>query len=79
MKVTSIFLLCALALLSLSGNTRADSLGRRAQCNNQVRGCTKNYNPVCGTDGNTYSNECVLCMENQKRQTPVLIKKSGPC
>ncbi|XP_062045710.1 serine protease inhibitor Kazal-type 1 [Lepus europaeus] len=79
MKVTVIFLLGALALLSLSGNTRADSLGRMANCNNEVTGCPRNYNPVCGTDGNTYSNECMLCTENQKRQIPVLIRKSGPC
>ncbi|XP_029797706.1 serine protease inhibitor Kazal-type 1 [Suricata suricatta] len=79
MKVTSIFLLCALALLGLSGNTRAAMPGREANCNSQVTGCTKIYNPVCGTDGKTYSNECVLCVENQKRQILVLIQKSGPC
>ncbi|XP_039100440.1 serine protease inhibitor Kazal-type 1 [Hyaena hyaena] len=79
MKVTSILLLCALALLGFSGNTRADTPGREANCNTQVIGCTRIYNPVCGTDGKTYSNECMLCVENEKRQIPVLIKKSGPC
>ncbi|XP_008049908.1 serine protease inhibitor Kazal-type 1 [Carlito syrichta] len=79
MKVTAIFLLSALALFTLSGNTRADSPGRKANCNNEVNGCNKIYNPVCGTDGITYSNECMLCLENQKRQIPVLIQKSGPC
>ncbi|KAM4869305.1 serine protease inhibitor Kazal-type 1 [Urocitellus parryii] len=79
MKLTSIFLLCALALLSLSGNTEAGSQGRKANCNNAITGCTKIYDPVCGNDGNTYTNECMLCLENQKRQIPILIKKSGPC
>ncbi|XP_008580919.1 PREDICTED: pancreatic secretory trypsin inhibitor [Galeopterus variegatus] len=79
MKIASIFLLSALALLSLSGNTGADSLGKKANCNNEFNKCTKIYNPVCGTDGNTYSNECMLCLENKKRQIPVLIQKSGPC
>ncbi|KAL2779185.1 serine protease inhibitor Kazal-type 1 precursor [Daubentonia madagascariensis] len=78
MKVTGIFLLSVLALLSLSGNSRADFPARKPNCR-EVSGCSKVYDPVCGTDGNTYSNECNLCFENKKHQIPVLIQKHGPC
>ncbi|KFQ84827.1 Pancreatic secretory trypsin inhibitor, partial [Phoenicopterus ruber ruber] len=28
------------------------------------KGCTKIFDPVCGTDNVLYGNECLLCFQN---------------
>ncbi|KAM4617841.1 serine protease inhibitor Kazal-type 1-like [Discoglossus pictus] len=42
-------------------------------------GCKIEYNPVCGSDGNTYASECHLCKENEERTIKVLIQLRGHC
>lgn len=38
----------------------------QAACGNYDirKGCTKNFDPVCGTDNVLYGNECLLCVQN---------------
>uniref|UniRef100_A0A8C0W9A6 Kazal-like domain-containing protein n=1 Tax=Castor canadensis TaxID=51338 RepID=A0A8C0W9A6_CASCN len=48
-------------------------------CNYDSYECPEITDPVCGTDGITYSNECMICMKNRKHRIPVLIREHGPC
>jgi len=43
------------------------------------RFCSLDYDPVCGTDNKTYSNECFLQLENCRSRALVTKKNHGKC
>ncbi|XP_036423794.1 serine protease inhibitor Kazal-type 1 [Colossoma macropomum] len=80
MKV--VILICVSVLVCLSAFAEVDqsSQPREADCDKYTNSvCTREFDPVCGDDGNTYSTECVLCMENKNRNQHVKIMHKGRC
>ena len=45
----------------------------------EKKDCAKEKDPVCGTDGSTYLNECILKAESCESNTTVGVKHAGPC
>ena len=41
--------------------------------------CTKDFNPVCGSDGNTYTNECFMKAESCRLNMTITVSKRGSC
>ncbi|XP_071437290.1 serine protease inhibitor Kazal-type 4 [Pithys albifrons albifrons] len=54
---------------------------RRPVCEDMIdlQACPLLYMPICGTDGNTYANECQLCVEQMKTRQDIRILKDGEC
>ncbi|KAI7801374.1 putative serine protease inhibitor Kazal-type 2 [Triplophysa rosa] len=41
--------------------------------------CPMNYDPVCGTNGITYGNECMMCSAIKESKTKIKIMNLGEC
>ncbi|XP_043837693.1 serine protease inhibitor Kazal-type 1-like [Dromiciops gliroides] len=79
MRTLSMVLLLSLALCYFLDAARAEDQAQDANCDKYIVKCPRNSAPVCGTDGVTYGNECMLCLEMEEKGIKIQIKKYGKC
>ncbi|KAM4675648.1 serine protease inhibitor Kazal-type 6-like [Discoglossus pictus] len=86
MKASSSVLLLALVLICFSGiQSYSPNEGFEIDCSSFPQleqgdlACTREYVPLCGTDGNNYANPCDLCNKQLKQKTNIGVKHRGIC
>ncbi|KAL7838223.1 hypothetical protein AOLI_G00266270 [Acnodon oligacanthus] len=72
-------LLCVSVLLCWSAFTAADD-SYEPNCSRYANLiCTREFEPVCGDNGQTYPTECVLCQKNIIDNQQVKVAYKGEC
>uniref|UniRef100_G1SVX6 Serine peptidase inhibitor Kazal type 6 n=1 Tax=Oryctolagus cuniculus TaxID=9986 RepID=G1SVX6_RABIT len=80
MKIAGVFLLLSLALFCLfSGVFTQEGKIDCAEFRDPKIFCTRESNPHCGSDGQTYGNKCAFCKAVAKSDGKINLKHRGKC
>ncbi|XP_077426955.1 putative pancreatic secretory proteinase inhibitor [Vanacampus margaritifer] len=79
--MTGRVLLLGLVLICVAADANNTGSSRKPSCpgTDEFLACPMNFAPVCGSDGNTYANECTLCVHRQTTKMNVLIAHDEAC
>uniref|UniRef100_A0A8V5H1F2 Ovomucoid n=1 Tax=Melopsittacus undulatus TaxID=13146 RepID=A0A8V5H1F2_MELUD len=79
--LTHLFCLCRAALNIVTFSLQVDCsvYPRNAESGGTITACPLNLREICGTDGVTYGNDCLLCAHNAEFSANVAKKHDGRC
>ncbi|XP_061736206.1 probable pancreatic secretory proteinase inhibitor [Nerophis ophidion] len=79
--MTGKLFLLGLLLIRVAADTTNSGKGREPSCSNlnKLLICNSSHEPFCGSDGATYGNECMLCVQRHTTKENILIVKDGIC
>ncbi|XP_007474128.1 ovomucoid-like [Monodelphis domestica] len=78
---------CLFLMLTLMSTFNVESISANTvDCSNpkqspaaDLRLCTMEYNPMCGSNGETYSNKCLFCSAVRKSNDKIKFAHMGEC
>nr|XP_034960856.1 serine protease inhibitor Kazal-type 6-like [Zootoca vivipara] len=82
MKTAGVFVLLSLATFCLFSDVTSQREGEAIDCSefdNNEPYCTRESNPHCGTDGQTYGNKCAFCKAVEKSNGSLGLLHMGRC
>jgi len=60
--------------------TVQDGVTKRAECRCPLyKDCSRDFDPVCGSNRKTYNNECRMKVDAGKSTTTISLVKKGSC
>ncbi|ETE59941.1 Serine protease inhibitor Kazal-type 6, partial [Ophiophagus hannah] len=69
-----------LALFFLYSGSVTEAMEEEIQCGDKEQfACTLELKPHCGSDGETYANQCMFCNAVVKSRGALKLKHNGPC